>query len=309
MHKVILDVDTGIDDAIAIMLAIASKDIEILGITVTSGNIHVNQGIINTKRILKVLDREDIKVYRGSEKPLNRPLVDASHIHGKDGLSGQLLDIQVNEQADGCAFEFLEEVIREYQSDVTLIMTGPLTNLARFIERDPNIHNSIKKVIAMGGAIDLKGNASLVAEFNIMTDPEAAYQCVHQGFEAFHLISLDVTREALINKDDLQRIESPRIRKIVEGLTSNYMDRYYGFHGHYGSLMHDPLTILFLLKPSLIKYEKKYVTVERFGEFTAGMTLCDEGDRYEKQKNIFVSRKLDSKAFKEVFIDLMNALN
>lgn len=308
MHKVILDVDTGIDDAIAIMLAVASKEIEIIGITVTSGNIHVNQGVINTKRILKVLGREDIKVYKGSDQPLEKPLVDASHIHGKDGLSGQILDVPVNEKADGCAFEFLEKKIEEYPSDLTLIMTGPLTNLARMIERKPDIHRSIKKVIAMGGAIDLKGNASLVSEFNIITDPHAAYNCFHHGFETFHLISLDVTRDALINKKDLMKIENEDIRKVLQGLTKNYMDRYYGFHGHYGSLMHDPLTILFLLDPSLIDYEKKYVTVERFGEFSTGMTLCDEGNRLSKKENIFVSRKLNIKAFKKAFIDLMNTL-
>src|SRR6056297_2141862 len=105
MKKIILDVDTGIDDAIAIMLAVASEEIEILGITVTSGNIHIDQGIINTKKILKVLGREDIKVYKGSAEPLKRTLVDASHIHGKDGLSGQLADIIVSPKSDGCAFD------------------------------------------------------------------------------------------------------------------------------------------------------------------------------------------------------------
>ena len=213
MKKIILDVDTGIDDAIAIMLAVASKEIEILGITVTSGNIHIDQGIINTKKILKVLGREDINVYRGSDGPMKRPLVDASHIHGKDGLSGQLADIQVKSTSDGCAFNFLEESINT-SSDLILIMTGPETNLSKLFEMKPHLKKKFKTVIAMGGAINLQGNATLVGEFNIVTDPEAAYNVFHAGIDSFSLLSLDVTRDALINKEELKRNPKARSARL-----------------------------------------------------------------------------------------------
>lgn len=308
MKKIILDVDTGIDDAIAIMLAVASKEIEILGITVTSGNIHIDQGIINTKKILKVLGREDIKVYRGSSEPLERALVDASHIHGKDGLSGQLADIIVNPESDGCAFNFLEESINNFGEDLTIIMTCPETNLARLLKLKPKVKDKINNVIAMGGAINLKGNATLVGEFNMVTDPEAAYEVFHAGINNFTLLSLDVTRDALINKDELERIKDPKIRKIITGLTENYMDRYFLGNGSYSCLMHDPLTVLYLLDKTLVETRKEYVTVERTGEYSYGMTLCDFNGRLGKEKNVFISTHLNIDAFKNRFFDLMNEL-
>lgn len=308
MKKIILDVDTGIDDAIAIMLAVASETIEILGITVTSGNIHIDQGIINTKKILKVLGREDIKVYRGSAEPIERALVDASHIHGKDGLSGQLKNIIVNPGSDGCAFNFLEEMLNTYEEDLTLIMTGPETNLAKLLKLKPNLRDKIKNVIAMGGAINLKGNATLVGEFNIVTDPEAAHEAFHSGIENFTLLSLDVTRDALINKEELRRIENLEVRKIVAGLTENYMERYFLGNGSYSCLMHDPLTVLYCLNPSLIETRKEYVTVERTGEYSYGMTLCDFDGRLGKEKNVFISSNLNIEAFKNSFFNLMNQL-
>lgn len=308
MKKIILDVDTGIDDAIAIMLAVASDEIEILGITVTSGNIHIDQGIINTKKILKVLGREDIKVYRGSSEPLERALVDASHIHGKDGLSGQLADIIVDPNSDGCAFNFLEESINNFGEDLTIIMTGPETNFARLLELKPKVKDKIKNVIAMGGAINLKGNATLVGEFNMVTDPEAAYEVFHAGINNFTLLSLDVTRDALINKDELDYIKDSKIRKIVAGLTENYMDRYFLGNGSYSCLMHDPLTVLYLLDKTLVETRKEYVTVERTGEYSYGMTLCDFSGRLGKEKNIFISSNLNIDAFKNRFFDLMNQL-
>jgi len=308
MRKIILDVDTGIDDAIAIILAVASKEIELLGITVTSGNIHVDQGIINTKRILKVLGQAHVKVYRGSAVPVKRPLVDASHIHGKDGLSGQLLDISVTPESDGCAFEFLEEAITTYGDDLTIIMTGPETNLAKLLRLKPYLKGKIKHVIAMGGAINLKGNATIVGEFNIVTDPEAAYDAFHAGIDDFTLLSLDVTRQGLISKSDLKRIENPKVKKILAGLTENYMDRYFHGNGKYGCLMHDPLTILYFLNPSLVETEKAYVTVERTGEYTYGMTICDSNKRLGQEKNIYISKTLNVENFKNDFFDLMNQL-
>jgi purine nucleosidase len=308
MKKIILDVDTGIDDAIAIMLAVASKEIEILGISVTSGNIHVDQGIINTKKILKVLGREDIKVYRGSAEPMKRTLVDASHIHGKDGLSGQLAEVMVSSTSDGCAFDFLEESINTYEDALTIIMTGPETNIAKLLKKKPNLQGKIKNLIAMGGAINLKGNATLVGEFNIVTDPEAAYDVFHAGIEHFTLLSLDVTRDALINKDELEDIKDLEVRKIVTGLTENYMDRYFLGNGTYSCLMHDPLTILYFLDRTLVETRKEYVTIERTGEYTYGMTLCDFSGRLGQDKNINISIALNVDAFKDKFFELMNQL-
>ncbi|MEA3423486.1 MAG: nucleoside hydrolase, partial [Bacillota bacterium] len=158
MKKIILDVDTGIDDAIAIILALGCNDIDVLGITTVSGNIHVDRATLNTKRLLKFLNREDINVYKGMSKPIQRELVDASHIHGKSGLAGQLEDIEVDEYVDEDALKFIEEQIISNPNEVTIIATGPQTNIAKLLEIKPMLAKLIKSMIVMGGAISVKGN-------------------------------------------------------------------------------------------------------------------------------------------------------
>lgn len=308
MKKIILDVDTGIDDAIAIMLSLASDNIELLGITTLGGNINLDQVLINTKKLLKYLGREDIKVYKGSKTPLKRALVDASHIHGKDGLAGQLKDIKVDDSHSGSALEFLEESINKYGEELTIIMTGPETNLAKLLIDKPHLSKKVKNVIAMGGAIDVIGNATPVSEFNIVTDPEAAFKCFQSKIENFSLVSLDVTMDALITKNDLSKIKDENIRNLVLGLTNDYMVRYNKKHNIYGCPMHDPLTILYLLNPSLMKTERRHVTVEKCGEFTTGMTVCDYNNQICNQSNLIICKDLNVEVFKRDFFNLINKL-
>ncbi|MEA1974698.1 MAG: nucleoside hydrolase [Bacillota bacterium] len=308
MKKVILDVDTGIDDAIAIMLAVGSKDIDLIGITTLSGNIEINKATINTLRVLKILGREDIKVYKGAEKPLERELVDASHIHGPDGLAGQLKDIEVKYNNKKSAFEFLESSINKYGDNLNIIMTGPETNLAKLFLMKPELTSKVKNVIAMGGAIEVHGNKTPTGEFNIVTDPEAAYNCFNSKIENFTLVSLDVTMKALITKEDLNLINNRSTRNIVYGFTKAYMERYFKKFGVRGCPMHDPLTVLYLINPNIITIEKQYVTVERSGEFTRGMTVCDYNSHLNRKANINICKKIDVELFKKEYFKILNQL-
>ena len=304
--KVIMDVDTGIDDAIAILLAIASKDIDLLGITTVSGNVNRDQATINTARILKKFGYENIKIYKGSSKPIEYKLHEAKHIHGDNGLSNLLEDIKVDQERFGDAFEFLEKSIRKYGKDLTLILTGPQTNLAKLIDKKPYLINLIGKVIIMGGAINEKGNRTLTSEYNIFVDPHSAFDVFHSNIKDIHLISLDVTHKALLTYEDISNINNNHLRNFLIKLTSKYMDMQEIKKGKRAFVMHDPLTVLYCINKDILETSKKYVTVERTGELTRGMTICDYNDRLKKEKNINISIGINKRLYKDLLIDTFN---
>lgn len=306
MKKIILDVDTGIDDAIAIILALGCNDINVLGITTVSGNIHVDRATLNTKRLLKFLNREDINIFKGMSKPIKRELVDASHIHGKSGLAGQLEDIEVDDYVDDDALKFIEEQILSNPNEITIIATGPQTNIARLLEMKPKLAKMIKSMMVMGGAISVRGNCTPVAEFNISTDPEAVFEVIHAGIEDYTLVSLDVTQKALLKKEDLTLIKDDYIRNFIDALTKNYMDRYYKIHGIYACPMHDPLVILQLIDNDILTLEKQYVTVETNSECSDGMTICDFDNHWDKEPNVKITTSINEKLFKDKFFEIIN---
>ncbi len=306
MHKVILDVDTGIDDAIALIIALGAGEIELLGITTVSGNVHVEQSTRNTLRLLKFLGREEVKVYKGSSGPLDRPLVDASQIHGSNGLNGQLEDLEDYPGVQGDAIDFYKESFNRYPGEVTLVMTGPQTNLARLLREAPETASRIKAVIAMGGALRVPGNHTPLGEFNIMTDPMAAYENLHAGIENFTLISLDVTLKALIVEEDFDQIRNPALKEFLLRLLDRYMDRYETKNQVRAVPMHDPLTLLYLLNPGILKVEKHYLTVEFQSLFSDGHTICDYLGQYQRRPNAYVPVAIDRDAFKREFIKRLN---
>ena len=304
--KVIMDVDTGIDDAIAILLAIASKDIDLLGITTVSGNINRDQASINTARILKKFGYENIKIYKGSKNPIKYKLHEAKHIHGNNGLSNLLENVEIDKNSFGDAFKFLERSIRKYGKDLTLVLTGPQTNLAKLLDKKPYLTDLIGKVIIMGGAIDGKGNRTLTSEYNIFVDPHAAYNVFHSRIKDIHLISLDVTHKALLYYEDIEKIKNKKLSKFLIKLTSEYMDMQEIKKGKRAFIMHDPLTILYCINENILKTSKKYVTVERIGEFTRGMTICDYNNRLKKEKNINISIDIKKALYKDLLIKTFN---
>lgn len=305
--KVILDVDTGIDDAIGIILAATAPEIELLGITTVSGNIDLESATRNTLRVLKLLGKEDVKVYKGAESPLMRSIRYAVEVHGSSGLADQLEDIEVSHNESIEAWDFIKQMALQYPNEITLIMTGPQTNLALTLQKYPEIEKQLKEVIVMGGTVKDKGNESPVAEFNIAIDPEAAEQVFDSSLKVT-MIGLDVTKKALLKRAHFEGLkkDSP-VAAFVMNVTKQYMDRFYIDNGIYGCAMHDPLAVTMAIAPELVKTYPYYVAVETKSRFCDGQTICDFDNRWGKEPNVHVGLEVDSSAFIEFLIARINA--
>ncbi len=214
------------------------------------------------------------------------------------------MDVPIKETA----IEFIKKAINDYGSDLTVITTGPLTNIATVLYEEPYLAEKLGRLISMGGVVAGKGNHTPVAEYNILTDPEAAALVLEAGIKDHTLISLDVTRKALLKKEHLPQIEDPLIRKFIENLTANYMKRYSVRNGIQACPMHDPLTVLHMLDPTIIETQEEYVVVETSSRYCDGMTICDFDHHYQKSPNIKVSRSIDIERFEALMFDLFNQL-
>lgn len=314
MKKIILDVDTGIDDAIGIMVACASEELDIQAITTVSGNIDLESATRNTLRVLKLINRFEIPVYAGEKAPLKRSVRYATEIHGSTGLAGQLPDIDVQERlsnvlaSDKSAIDIIIETIKENKNEITVVMTGPETNFAKAMEREPEIQDWVKEIIIMGGAADIRGNESPVAEFNIAIDPEAA-EMVFGSRAKVTMVGLDVTTRALLTRDRISEITSNEaVKDFVHGATYDYMERYHKKHGVYGCCMHDPLAVSLAINPDLVSTVHRFVGVETRSQYCDGMTVCDFDGRWNKDANVHVAIDIDPKVFIDFMIDRLNRL-
>lgn len=307
MKKVILDVDTGIDDALGILLAIVSKEINLMGITTVSGNIDVESSTLNTLRVLKLIDKTDeVGVYMGATQPLKRNTRYATEVHGSTGMADQLLDLDVEYKHKMDAEDFIIKTIKENPNEITIVMTAPETNLANALAKAPEIEDMIKEVIIMGGVVGGKGNESPVAEFNIAIDPEAAHT-VFNGSYDFTMIGLDVTKKALLTEDDIKKISDTSIvKKFISDVTKVYMDRYFLDNGIHGCAIHDPLAVAVAIDSSLVETEHKFIAIERSSEYCDGMTICDFDNKWGKEPNAHVALRVDRERFINFFIDRMS---
>ncbi|MDG5789279.1 nucleoside hydrolase [Evansella sp. AB-P1] len=307
MKNVILDVDTGIDDALGIILAIKSKKLNVLGITTTSGNVSLDKATINTKKVLSLLKKDkEISVHRGASKPLARESIYEHNVHGIDGLGGALTNIQVKEDTHReYAPDFIIKTILNNKHHVSLVMTAPLTNLALAMKKEPEIIQYVDEVIVMGGVVKQYGNITPVAEYNMYVDPEAAKAVFHSGLP-ITLVTLDVTRQALLREKHINQIEDKDIHEFVQTSTSHYIDRYYKRNGVKACALHDPLAVAVAIDHGLIETEKYYIDIETKSEICDGQTVCDFQNRLNKEPNIHVSVKVDHERFMDMFIDTLN---
>jgi len=314
MKKIILDVDTGIDDAIGIMVACASPEVELQAVTTVSGNIDLVSATRNTLRVLKIIGHENIPVYAGQKSPLKRNVRYATEIHGSTGLAGQLTEVDVENRlnevlkSDTSAVDFMIDTINNNKGEITVIMTGPETNFARAMQREPELENWVKEIIIMGGAADMKGNESPVAEFNIAIDPEAA-QMVFSSKAKVTMVGLDVTTKALLTRDRIDEITgNEAVREFVRGATHDYMERFHSKTGVYGCCMHDPLAVSLSVNPDLVGKVHKFVGVETNSTYCDGMTVCDFEDRWGKEPNVHVAMEIDPKVFIDFLLERLNRL-
>lgn len=305
-RKIIIDCDPGIDDSLAVMMALSAKDIEVLGITIVCGNAPVQMGFENIKKVLKHMNRLDVKVYVGAEKPLKKEYINALDTHGADGLGESFLEEVCGYETSISAVEFLSQTLKK-EENCSVIAIGPLTNLANLIQADKEAFSKIDMLVSMGGTYKSHGNCSPVAEYNYWEDPEAAAvvyeEMVHLG-KQIHMIGLDVTRKIVLTPtllsyiERLDSVQGDFIRKI----TKFYFDFHWEWEHIIGCVINDPLAIAYFINPSICSGFSSNVQIETDG-ICRGQSVVDAYDFYKKQKNTVVLTEVDVKEFFYMFFE------
>ena len=277
-RKIIIDTDPGQDDAVAILLALASPDeIEVLGITAVAGNVPLALTQKNARIICELAGRPDIPVYAGCDAPLNRPLVTAEHVHGKTGLDGPDLPDPTMKLTDGHGVDFVIDTLRDHPAgSVTLCPLGPLTNIATAFQKAPDIVEKVQEIVLMGGAYFAVGNITPTAEFNIYVDPQAA-DIVFRSGVPITVVPLDVTHKALVTKarNDAFRALDTRVG-IAVALMTDFFERFdKEKYASPGAPLHDPCVTAWLIRPDLFTGRHINVEIETTSPLTLGMTVAD----------------------------------
>ena len=296
-QKIIIDTDPGQDDAVAILLALASPELEVLGITAVAGNVPLPLTSRNA-RIVAELAGSDVPVHAGAAAPLSRPLVTAEHVHGKTGLDGWDAPEPSRPLASEDAVGFIVETVRANPGEVILCPLGPLTNIAEALRRDPGIAALIPRVVLMGGAYFEVGNITPAAEFNIYVDPEAAAELFRSGIDIV-VLPLDVTHKALTTRarNDAIRALGNRTGEAVAAWTGFFERFDKEKYGSEGAPLHDPCVIAYLLKPDLFSGRHVNVEIETQSDLTRGMTVADWWGVTDRPANALFLGELDADGF------------
>jgi len=317
-RKVIIDCDPGIDDALAIILALKSKEIEVIGITTVSGNVESLQGAKNALKVLKLLGRLDIPVYLGESKPIKRELVTAQDTHGEDGLGETFLEEVSSEYIRENGVDFILNTLKN-DENVSIIALGPLTNLCRAIEKDSETFHRVKEIVSMGGAYKSHGNCSPVAEFNYWVDPHGARDFLKKFNGEFTMVGLDITREIVLTPNLREMIHQfkDEIGDFIYDITRFYVDFHWEQERTLGCVINDPLAVEYFINRELCEGFKAYVDIA-CQDISMGQSVVDVADFYKKRKNVFVLDKVNSKEFMVSFLnkifpshkdDIKNILN
>lgn len=298
-RKIIIDTDPGQDDAAAIMLALGSPELDILGITTVAGNVPLSRTSTNARIILEFCSRPEVKVFAGADKPIARPLITAEHVHGKTGLDGPELHEPKMPLQEQHAVDFIIETLRrEPSGTVTLCTLGPLTNIALALEKAPDIAGRVRELVMMGGGFFEGGNITPAAEFNIYVDPEAAAAVFKSGIPIV-MMPLDVTHKVLTLKSRVEKLRAIGSRPaiaLVEML--DFFERFdIEKYGSDGGPLHDPTTIAYLLKPELFSGRDCNVEIETASPLTVGMTVVDWWQVTGRKHNARVMKDVDADGF------------
>ncbi|WP_392338440.1 nucleoside hydrolase [Loktanella salsilacus] len=309
-RQIIIDTDPGQDDAVAILLALASPELEVLGITAVAGNVPLALTQKNARIVCELAGRSDMAVYAGCDAPLVRKLVTAEHVHGKTGLDGpQLADPIMPLQAEH-AVDYIIDTLRSAPSGtITLCPLGPLTNIAQAFRKAPDIIERVQEIVLMGGAYFEVGNITPAAEFNIYVDPEAAAEVFLAGVPLV-VMPLDVTHKALTTQArvDAFRAMGTRVGDMVAEWT-NFFERFdKEKYGSEGAPLHDPCVIAYLLQPELFTGRHVNVVVETGSELTLGMTVADWWRVTDRAPNAMFMGDLDADGFFALLTDRLARL-
>jgi inosine-uridine nucleoside N-ribohydrolase len=298
---IIIDCDPGHDDAIALLLALASPEVELLGVTTVSGNTTLPNTTANALKVLEYVGRTDVPVAAGADRPLVREQYVATYVHGESGLEGPELPEPSTRPIDEHAVDFLGA----RANGVTLVPVGPLTNVALLLARYPDVRP--ERIVLMGGAI-AEGNVTPAAEFNIWADPEAAARVFESGLDVT-MIGLDVTHKALVGAEAVERMRaSGRAGTLVAELMAYYNRFHRETYGFEGSPIHDAVAVAHVLRPGLVDTKHVHVAIETQSELCRGRTVADIWRRTGNEPNADVGVDIDGPAFVELLVDRIATL-
>ena len=293
---VIIDCDPGHDDAIALLLALASPELELLGVTTVSGNQTLEKTTANAIRVLDLVGRADVEVAAGADRPLLRDRYVAAYVHGETGLDGPSLPPPSRPPHGLHAVDFIAERARQADGPVTLIPIGPLTNVALFLARYPDEAHRIGRIVLMGGAI-AEGNVTPAAEFNVWADPEAAERVFRSGID-LTMIGLDVTHEALMTRAMAEHLrERGRVGRFVAELYDFFSIYHRETYGSEDSPIHDAVAVAHVLRDDLVETAHRHVAVDTQSELCRGRTVVDLWRRTGHEPNAHVGVAIDRDAF------------
>ncbi|MFL1803416.1 MAG: pyrimidine-specific ribonucleoside hydrolase RihA [Plesiomonas shigelloides] len=305
---IIIDCDPGHDDAIALILALASPKLNVLAVTTSAGNQTPDKTLRNALRILTLLGRHDIPVAGGAPKPLLHELIIADNVHGESGLDGPALPEPGFAPQALTAVELMAKTLRASTEPVTLVPTGPLTNIALLLSAHPELKAKIARIVLMGGSAG-PGNWTPAAEFNIYVDPEAAEMVFSAGVP-ITMCGLDVTHAAQVMDEDIERIRA--ITNPIARTVAELLDFFMIYHrdpkwGFVGAPLHDPCTIAWLLRPELFEGIECHVSVETQGQYTVGMTVVDRYRLSPHEPNATVLLSVERQGFIDLLVEQLQA--
>lgn len=304
---VILDVDPGHDDAVAIMLACGAPELDLLAVTTVAGNVSLEKTTRNALRVLSLIGHTDVPVAAGASAPLRRALHTAESIHGESGLDGpEIPDATFGPDERGAA-DLIADTLRRSPEPVTLIPTGPLTNIAIFLREYPYLKDRISRISLMGGSIGL-GNTTPAAEFNIYVDPEAARQVFDSGLP-ITMSGLDVTHQAGAGPEEREQLRTiGHAGEVVAGFLEYFASTYESIYGFDAPPLHDPVAVAAVLDPNLLKTRAMRVDIECESDLTRGETVCDFHGVTGKPPNAEVGVNLDREGFFELLYEVLRRL-
>jgi inosine-uridine nucleoside N-ribohydrolase len=302
--SVLIDCDPGHDDAIALLLALASPELEVLGITTVAGNQTLEKTTTNALKILEFMGRTEIPIAAGAARPLVREPYVAAHVHGETGMDGPDLPDPATRPVKQHAVEFLAERI---EPGVVLIPTGPLTNVGLLLARYPDVVERLERIVLMGGAI-AEGNVTPAAEFNIWADPEAAARVFTSGIDVT-MVGLDVTHKALFRPADSERLAATgRTGTLVAELFAFYQRFHSDQYGWDGSPVHDAVAVAHVIRPDLVETADRGVVVDTGGELSRGRTYVDLWGRAGWKPNAHVAVDIDAQGFVDFLVERLASL-
>jgi len=302
--NIIIDCDPGIDDSLALLLALQSKELNVIGITIVSGNAPASIGAQNALKVLELLDRLDIPVYIGAEEPLEVPFVSAQDTHGEDGLGDSQIPLITSTQPKANAISFIKDTLKQ-NSETTVLALGPLTNIALALKEDPDCFAQVSRFIVMGGSYRSHGNCSPVAEFNFWCDPDAAKFVFSQNLPVpIEMVGLDVTRKIVLTPTVLEYMkhtQNEKIYRFIEQITQFYFDFHWEHEKVLGCVINDPLTIAYLLDPELAQGFNSHVEIATSG-ISRGQSIVDDHDFWQLADNCYILTNVDQTAFWHLFL-------